>query len=91
MEDDFFENFMKKLRNSEFHKFFFSFIHKFLNSIEKKQDIDYNKASLEIKFWKYIGEYILFFKEGVKSSNDFNVKSYDSKDDLLEVINKMNN
>ena len=89
VEDDFFENFMKKLRNSEFHKFFFSFIHKFLNSIEKKQDIDYNKASLEIKFWKYIGEYILFFKEGVKTSNDFNVKSYDSKDDLLEVINKI--
>ena len=89
VEEDFFENFMKKLGNSQFHKFFFSFIHKFINEIDKKKDIDYNKAYLELNFWKYVGEYILFFKEGVKSSNDFNAKRYNSKDDLLEIINKI--
>ena len=80
---------MKSLGNSKFHNFFFSFIHNFKKNNDQKQDIDYNKASLELKFWKYVGEYLLFFKEGVKSSNDFNTKSYESIDVLLKEINKI--
>ena len=86
INDDYLDNLLKQFGKSKFHNFFFSFIHKFEN-INKKENIDNNKVCLDLNLGKYIGETLLFIKEGIKSSNDFKSKRYKTKEELLKDIN----
>ena len=90
INDDYFENLLKQFGKSKFHNFFFSFIHKFEN-INKNENIDKDKACLELNICKYIGETLLFIKEGIKSSNDFKSKRYKTKEELLKDLNDIFN
>ena len=85
INDDYFETLLKQFGRSKFHNFFFSFIHKFENN-NKKDNIDLNKVCLELSLCKYIGETLLFIKEGIKSSNDFKSKRYKTKEELFKDI-----
>ena len=88
INDNFLEDFIKGFGNSKFCQFFFSYIHIF-NENHKKNNINYKKAYVELNLFKYIAEFLLFFKEVI---NNNNYKSnYESKEKIIEEMNNIFN
>ena len=81
---DFFKDFVKNFGKSKFHKFCLSFI---LNINTEQKEIDYNKAYNDLNFCKYIVEYLLFFKDAIKSA-DYPLPK-NSKESILNYINSI--
>ena len=88
ISNDFLENFIQNFKHFNLQDFCLSFVHNFSDKYEKKEDIDYNKALKELNYSKYILEFLLFLKEGIKENDEmpFN-KRYESKEELLKDIN----
>ena len=90
ISDDFLENFVKNYRHFDLQDFCLSFINNFNNKNINKETIDYENALIELNFSKYIIEFLLFFKESIKESDEFSFnKKYESNDELLKDINNI--
>ena len=88
INSDFLENFIKELDISKFHEFSLFLIYKNKENINTTKNIDYNKVFLELNFAKYIIEFLLFFKESIKQSDDvYYNKIYKTKEELFKDIN----
>ena len=84
INDNFLENFIKGFGQSNFYQFFFSFIQKF-NENRTNKNFDHKNADTELNLFKYIAEFLLFFKEGIKDNNYLLIKK--GKEEILNEIN----
>lgn len=90
ISNDFLKNFINNFKHYELQNLFLSFILKFNEDYKNNENVDYILSFNNLNYSKYIGEFLLFFKESIREKKErANDKKYDSKEKLLKDINNI--